>query len=78
MENQLLSERNLTLIQKPFDPEELAQKIRESLFQDGQDEIRLSLDVTALIILEVARELFLKRSIHSSIRRMGSQMISKS
>ena len=31
VENQLLSERNLTLIQKPFDPEELARKIRESL-----------------------------------------------
>jgi two-component system cell cycle sensor histidine kinase/response regulator CckA len=31
LENQLLSERNLTLIQKPFDLEELAQKIRESL-----------------------------------------------
>jgi two-component system, cell cycle sensor histidine kinase and response regulator CckA len=31
VENQLLSGRNLTLIQKPFDPEELAQNIRESL-----------------------------------------------
>jgi len=31
LENQLLSDRNLSLIQKPFDPEELAQKIRESL-----------------------------------------------
>jgi PAS domain S-box-containing protein len=31
VENQLLSEKNMTLIQKPFDPEELAQKIRESL-----------------------------------------------
>jgi len=31
VENQLLSERSMTLIQKPFDPEELAQKIRESL-----------------------------------------------
>jgi DNA-binding NtrC family response regulator len=31
LENQLLSERNLTLIQKPFDLEELAQIIRESL-----------------------------------------------
>jgi CheY-like chemotaxis protein len=31
VENQLLSGRNLCLIQKPFDPEELAQKIRESL-----------------------------------------------
>ncbi|MBZ5664192.1 MAG: response regulator [Acidobacteriia bacterium] len=31
VENRLLSERNMTLIQKPFDPEELAQKIRESL-----------------------------------------------
>jgi len=31
VENQLLSERNQTLIQKPFDPEELAQKIKESL-----------------------------------------------
>jgi DNA-binding response OmpR family regulator len=31
VENQLLADRNLTLIQKPFDLEELAQKIRESL-----------------------------------------------
>jgi DNA-binding NtrC family response regulator len=31
MENRLLSERSMTLIQKPFDPEELAHKIRESL-----------------------------------------------
>ncbi len=31
VENRLLSERNMTLLQKPFDPEELAQKIRESL-----------------------------------------------
>jgi PAS domain S-box-containing protein len=31
VENQLLSERNMTLIQKPFDPEELVQKIRECL-----------------------------------------------
>jgi len=31
LENRLLSERNMTLIQKPFDPEELAQKIRECL-----------------------------------------------
>jgi two-component system cell cycle sensor histidine kinase/response regulator CckA len=31
VENRLLSERNMRLIQKPFDPEELAQKIRESL-----------------------------------------------
>jgi len=31
LENQLLSQRNMTLIQKPFDPEDLAQKIRESL-----------------------------------------------
>jgi DNA-binding NtrC family response regulator len=34
LENQLLSDRNLTLIQKPFDPQELAQKIRESLSRD--------------------------------------------
>jgi signal transduction histidine kinase/ActR/RegA family two-component response regulator len=34
VENRLLSERNMTLIQKPFDPEELAQKIRESLTQN--------------------------------------------
>jgi CheY-like chemotaxis protein len=34
VENQLLSERNTTLIQKPFEPEELAQKIRESLSRD--------------------------------------------
>ena len=34
MENQLLSERSMTLIQKPFDPEELAQKVRESLSRD--------------------------------------------
>jgi PAS domain S-box-containing protein len=33
-ENRLLSERSMTLIQKPFDPEELAQKIRESLSRD--------------------------------------------
>lgn len=31
VENRLLSEPNMTLIQKPFDPEELAQKIRQSL-----------------------------------------------
>jgi PAS domain S-box-containing protein len=31
VENRLLSERSMTLIQKPFDPGELAQKIRESL-----------------------------------------------
>jgi DNA-binding NtrC family response regulator len=31
VENRLLFERNMTLIHKPFDPEELAQKIRESL-----------------------------------------------
>ena len=31
LENQLLSQGNMTLIQKPFDPEDLAQKIRESL-----------------------------------------------
>jgi PAS domain S-box-containing protein len=31
LENQLLADRNLTLIQKPFDLEKLAQKIRESL-----------------------------------------------
>jgi two-component system cell cycle sensor histidine kinase/response regulator CckA len=35
VENRLLSERNMTLIQKPFDPEELAQKIRESLNQNS-------------------------------------------
>ena len=35
VENQLLSERNMTLIQKPFDPEELAQKIRESLSRNS-------------------------------------------
>ena len=34
VENRLLSERNMTLIQKPFDPEKLAQKIRESLNQN--------------------------------------------
>lgn len=34
VENRLLSERNMTLIQKPFDPEALAQKIRESLSRD--------------------------------------------
>lgn len=31
VENRLLSERNVRLIQKPFEPEELAQKIRECL-----------------------------------------------
>jgi len=31
LENRLLSERNMILVQKPFDPEDLAQKIRESL-----------------------------------------------
>ena len=31
LENRLLSQKNMTLIQKPFDPEDLAQKIRESL-----------------------------------------------
>ena len=31
LENHLLSQGNMTLIQKPFDPEDLAQKIRESL-----------------------------------------------
>jgi len=31
LENRLLSQGNITLIQKPFDPEDLAQKIRESL-----------------------------------------------
>jgi hypothetical protein len=35
VENRLLSERNMTLIQKPFDPEELAQKIRESLSRNS-------------------------------------------
>jgi PAS domain S-box-containing protein len=35
VENQLLSERNMTLIQKPFDPEELAQKIRVSLSRNS-------------------------------------------
>ena len=35
VENQLLSQRNMTLIQKPFDPEELAQKIRESLSRNS-------------------------------------------
>jgi CheY-like chemotaxis protein len=34
LENQLLADRNLTLIQKPFDLEELDQKIRESLSRD--------------------------------------------
>jgi PAS domain S-box-containing protein len=34
MENRLLSGRSMTLIQKPFDLEELAQKIRESLSRD--------------------------------------------
>jgi len=36
VENRLLSERNMTLIQKPFDPEELAHKIRESLSRDSR------------------------------------------
>jgi len=31
LENRLLSQAHMTLIQKPFDPEDLAQKIRESL-----------------------------------------------
>ena len=31
LENRLLSQQNITLIQKPFGPEDLAQKIRESL-----------------------------------------------
>lgn len=31
LDNRLLSQQNITLIQKPFDPEDLAQKIRESL-----------------------------------------------
>jgi PAS domain S-box-containing protein len=31
LENRLLSQQNITLIQKPFDPEDLAQKIRDSL-----------------------------------------------
>ena len=31
LENRLLSQQNITLIQKPFDPEDLARKIRESL-----------------------------------------------
>jgi len=35
VENRLLSERKMTLIQKPFDPEELAQKIRESLSRNS-------------------------------------------
>ena len=35
MEGRLLSERNLTLIQKPFDPEDLARRIRESLDRNG-------------------------------------------
>jgi CheY-like chemotaxis protein len=35
LENQLLSERTMTLIQKPFEPEELAQKIRESLSRNS-------------------------------------------
>jgi two-component system cell cycle sensor histidine kinase/response regulator CckA len=35
VENRLLSDRNMTLIQKPFDPEELAQKIREALRQNS-------------------------------------------
>ena len=35
VENRLLSERNVTLIQKPFDPEELAQKIRESISRNS-------------------------------------------
>jgi hypothetical protein len=34
LENQLLADRNPTLIQKPFDLEELDQKIRESLSRD--------------------------------------------
>jgi two-component system cell cycle sensor histidine kinase/response regulator CckA len=35
LENRLLSQKNMTLIQKPFDPEDLARKIRESL-SDGK------------------------------------------
>ena len=35
VENRLLSERSMTLIQKPFEPEELAQKIRESLSRNS-------------------------------------------
>jgi two-component SAPR family response regulator len=31
LENQLLSPKNTILIQKPFDPEDLAQRIQESL-----------------------------------------------
>jgi PAS domain S-box-containing protein len=31
LENRLLSQKNMTLIQKPFDPDDLARKIRESL-----------------------------------------------
>lgn len=31
LENRLLSQGDMTLVQKPFDPEDLAQKIRESL-----------------------------------------------
>ena len=31
LENRLLSQQNITLVQKPFDPEDLAHKIRESL-----------------------------------------------
>ncbi len=31
LENRLLSQKNLTLIQKPFAPDDLARKIRESL-----------------------------------------------
>jgi len=34
LENQLLADRNLTLIQKPFELEELDQKVRESLSRD--------------------------------------------
>ena len=34
LENRLLSKTNTTLIQKPFDPEELARKIRESRSQN--------------------------------------------
>ncbi len=36
LENRLLSQQNVTLIQKPFDPEDLAHKIKESLSDKSQ------------------------------------------
>lgn len=36
LENRLLPQTNTTLIQKPFDPEDLAQRIRESLSDESK------------------------------------------